>query len=269
MDAVRLLDDLGLIEDEDIRLDEACVALALADRPQADAASARATFESMARRLADRDLGRMSARDQARLLETVVAIEEGFRGDTRDYDAPENADWLHMFARRRGLPVTLSLLYVALARRAGWMAEALGLPGHVIVRIGRPGTHAFIDPFEGGRLLDDAGVAALVRRAVGHGAAVAPEHVSPMSNRAALVRLLTNQAGRARKAGDVTRALVLTRRMTEVAPSVGHAWWERARLEQLLGNAAGARHSLAAMRETTHDAGVKARIDAAVNALAR
>ena len=84
-----------------------------------------------------------------------------------------------------------------------------------------------------------------------------------------LVRLLSNQAARARRAGDLDRALTLHERMTSFAPSFTGLWWERARLEQLLGHARTARASLGAMLETTRDPALRSRIRAALDALAR
>ena len=57
--------------------------------------------------------------------------------------------------------------------------------------------------------------------------------------------------------------------MTVLAPRLASLWWERARLEQLLGRNRAARASLAAMLETTHDAALTRRIHAALAALAR
>jgi regulator of sirC expression with transglutaminase-like and TPR domain len=102
----------------------------------------------------------------------------------------------------------------------------------------------------------------------GGGDQVSPRF-EPMSNRQMLVRLITNQASRARSAGDTRRALKLYERMTLIAPRLTSLWWERARLEQLLGHNVAARASLTAMLETTHEPALARRIQAALAALAR
>ncbi len=68
---------------------------------------------------------------------------------------------------------------------------------------------------------------------------------------------------------ELARALVLHERMTTIAPSFTGLWWERARLEQLMGQVHAARGSLSAMLETTRDATLRTRIRAALDALAR
>ncbi len=248
--------ELGLLEDDEILLDEAALLLGLADHPDAAIDDARAEIDAMTARI--EALGGLGGppRQQAERLADVVAHRCGLRGDRDDYDNPANADFLAMFERRRGLPVTLAILYVALARRLGGAADLVGLPGHVVVRIGEAADNVVIDPFSGGGIVDRPAPA--LRDRVGEGI--------QLSNRAALVRLLTNQAARAHNAGNLARALVLARRMTMLAPDFTGVWWERAQLEQRLGDSAAARRSLVAMRETSRDPLVQRRIDAALAA---
>lgn len=260
---------LGLLDDADIDLADAALACAAADRPAVDMAPLRARIAGLAARLLTEAAGIESSRERARLLVGLLSGREGLSGDTENYDNPANADLALLFERRRGLPVTLSLLYVALARRVGWSAELLGLPGHVVVAIGGDTDRIVIDPFDAGRTLDALGLGALVDRAMGGHVVPSAQHIRPLSNREVLVRLLTNQATRARRAGDSTRALVLAERMTALAPGLTGLWWERARLEQLAGDTAAARASLAAMLDTTHDEPTRRRIADALQALAK
>lgn len=260
---------LGLVDDAAIDLAEAALLLAAADHPDAALDTARARLTGMALRLQREAAGVDTASGRARLLAELIAQTHEITGDTGDYDNPKNADLLCLLDRKLGLPVMLSILYVALARRVGWAADPLGLPGHVIVRVGVEPVTALIDPYDGGRLLGATGLGTVLTRVLGGSAAVEADHLVPLSNRATLVRLVTNQATRARRAGDVARALVLHDRMTLIAPGFTGLWWERARLEQLAGDVGAARASLGAMLETTRDAGIRQRIRAALTALAR
>lgn len=126
-----------------------------------------------------------------------------------------------------------------------------------------------LDPFSAGRTLGIAGIRMLLARALGRNTRPDPAHLRPMGNRETLVRLVSNQAIRARKSGQLARALELSRRLTTIAPAVPELWWERARLEQLVGDRAAARASLSAMRETTRDPAVIARIREAERSLTR
>ena len=90
----------------------------------------------------------------------------------------------------RGLPVTLSLLYVSLARKVGWSATCLNVPGHVLIRIGEYPGAVIMDPFDEGRILDDRGMGRMVARLIGPNATAAASAFPAMGNRATLVRLL-------------------------------------------------------------------------------
>lgn len=246
---------IGCQDDADIRLDLAALELAAADRPRALLAPHIEFIESLARQLEAPISGSAT---RAGALSSLIAHTEGFTGDSEDYDAPRNADFISVLERRRGLPIALAILYVALARRVGWQARVLGLPGHVLVAVGGEADMALIDVFHHGRLVDPTTLPSGAR----------PD-VALLDNRETLVRLVINQATRARQAGDNARALTLYRRLTLVAPAMPNLWWERARLEQMAGDKEAARRSLAAMRETTHDPTLEERIRAAYEALAR
>lgn len=259
------LNELGLLDDADIDLVEAGIAIARADRPGADPARLRRLVSGWAVSL-QRDTAPVSGSGRARRLSGLIASEAGLTGATDDYDNPLNADLIAVIDRGRGLPVTLSILYVALARRVGWRAEALNLPGHVIVEVRGGVDSALIDPFDHGQGISRERAVEIARHGGGEPVSARFE---PMSNRQLLVRLITNQASRARSGGDSKRALKLYERMTLIAPRLSSLWWERARLEQLLGHNVAARGSLTAMLETTHDTAMARRIQAALAALAR
>jgi regulator of sirC expression with transglutaminase-like and TPR domain len=259
------LNALGLLDDADIDLVEAGITLALADRPAADPARLRRLVSGWAIAL-QRDTAPVSGSGRARLLSGLIASETGLTGATEDYDNPLNADLIALVERGRGLPVALSILYVALARRVGWRADALNLPGHVIVEVCGGVEPALIDPFDHGTGITRERAVEIARH--GGGDAV-PVRFDPMTNRQLLIRLITNQASRARNAGDAPRALRLYERMTLIAPQLTSLWWERARLEQSLGHNQAARASLTAMLETTHEPALTRRIHAALAALAR
>jgi regulator of sirC expression with transglutaminase-like and TPR domain len=257
---------LGLIDEDDIVLDEAALALALLDHPEADAMAYIETLEALALRLDTVGGDAVSAEARADTLAQVFAEDEGFVGDRDSYDDPANADLIRVLDRRRGLPVSLSILYVGAARRLGWRADVLDLPGHVLVMVGAEAAPVIVDPFRGGvRVGRDDLVALLTASGTQPPPAVA--HIAAMPNRAVLVRLLLNQATRAEQAGKGRRALELYRRMTVMAPGYGQAWWERARLELVDGDVATARQSLSAMLEITREPALRQRVSGALQAL--
>lgn len=250
---------LGLLDEEDIILDEAALSLALLDHADVDPTPYSTLIDVIAKRLAAVGRNAGTAEERANVMAETLGEEFGFVGDRESYDDPANADLIRVLDRRRGLPVSLSILYVGAARRIGWQADALDVPGHVLVMIGAEAAPVIIDPFRGGMRVDREALAALVFASNTERAA-AVNHVATMPNRAILVRLLLNQATRAEQAGFGRRALELYTRMTLMAPAYGHAWWERARLELVDDDVTAARGSLSAMLEITRDPDLRRRV---------
>jgi len=260
------IDYLGLIEDEDIILDEAALDLALLDQPDIDISPYLETLEGISDRLAALNVG-PSAQVRAEALTAVIAGEFGFMGDHQTYDDPDNANMIRVIDRRRGLPVSLSILYTAAARRLEWAADSLNTPGHLLTRVGADRDFVLIDPFAGGAVVEPRQVANLLSRWSVRSRNAIAAHLTPMTNRSVLVRLLTNQASRAEQSGDFARALEVFERITTVDPSYSHGWWERARLETQLGDGASAKDSLVSMFEITRDQRERERILSALHAL--
>ena len=255
---------LGLVDEAEIELDRAALEIAALDHPAAELDRYLDLLEQVADRLRTRDHTARTPGERAEALADVLAVEFGFEGDRETYDDLANGDLIQVIDRRRGLPVALSILYVALARRVGWVAHALNTPRHVLVGVGQPRA-LLIDPFNRGEFVDREQLASLLLRSGGR---LDPEHVAPMGPRAVLVRLLMNQATRAEQAGRLDRALTVMERITTVAPAHSLGWWERARLERALGDAHAARLSLSSMLETTRDPDLRTHVMSALDALA-
>src|SRR5262249_34663354 len=121
-------------------------------------------LDALGCRAAERVTPTMAVDEAAAAIARFLFDEEGFRGNSEDYYDPRNSFPDDGLERRLGIPITLPVLYVAVAARAGLDAAGVGLPGHFIVRAERRGHHRLLDPFHGGALLDGAGCEALVAR---------------------------------------------------------------------------------------------------------
>jgi regulator of sirC expression with transglutaminase-like and TPR domain len=261
------LEELGLLDDDEIELDRAALTLSALDHEGMDIEPYHVMLDEMQERLAEVSEDAETVEDHARALRQVYHLEHGFVGDAQGYGAPVNADFIRVLDRRHGLPVSLSILYVAAARAMGWSAYALNTPGHVLVRLGDE-RFTLLDPFNGGIPVGKSHLKQMLQAYVGEGAQVRPEYLAPVPNRAVLVRLLRNQASRADQAGDVDRAAIVHERMTRIAPEYPDVWWELAQLQMRRRDTDGARDSLSAMLEVTRDPALRKTVTDTLDSLA-
>ncbi len=115
----------------------------------------------------------------------------GYRGDSEDYRDPRNSFLDAVIDRRRGIPITLSVLMIEVARRRGIAVRGIGMPGHFIVQDAAT-PDAWCDPFHGGVLLDRAGAARLFTVVTGGVRPLADQDLEPTPPRAILARMLAN-----------------------------------------------------------------------------
>lgn len=171
------------------RLDHLALALAAEFRP-VDADAALAELDDLGRMLGVERAG--SAAEEAAACRRVLGDREGFAGDHENYDSPDNSMLDLVLARRTGLPILLSAVYVEVARRAGIDVRGIGLPGHFAVGHFGVSPPIVLDPFNRGRELavDDAGDA--LRAWGAHETAL---------------RMLNNLVGSYRRRGDVANAI--------------------------------------------------------------
>lgn len=257
---------IALIEDEDILLDIASLALSQLDHENVEIARHLEMLEEIENRVCKEGRSALLPSERAAVLARVLHGELGFVGDVASYDAPINADFIRVLDRKRGLPIALSILYVAMARRAGWSAHVLNLPGNVLVQIGQQNP-VVIDPFTGGRVVSQREIAAICQACFGEEGDASALNVVRMTNREVLARLLNNQAIRAENENDPHRALAVYQRITLIAPQMLDAWRNLARLQLAFDDVRGARASLFAMSEVAPDKETRGSIMHAFEAL--
>jgi regulator of sirC expression with transglutaminase-like and TPR domain len=257
---------IGVLEDQDILLDVAALALSQLDHEESDLDAYLKQLDEIEERICQEGRSAFLSSERAIVLAEVLHDELGFIGDAEAYDAPINADFMRVLDRKQGLPISLSILYVAMARRAGWTAHILNGPGHVLVQVGEKNP-VIIDPFSGGRQVTKEHFEALYEAFADEAETEGKVRFVQMSNRQILARLLFNQAVRAEKDDDAERALTVYERITKITPETADVWHHLARLRLALGDTDGARASLLAMSEVTSDKQVRAQIMAAFRAL--
>jgi regulator of sirC expression with transglutaminase-like and TPR domain len=184
---------------------EGALAVAAVVDPQADLGEARTRIEELAGRV--RRARDTSGRTRLEALQRVLFQEEGFRGDAESYDDPANSSVVHVLATRRGMPITLSIVVVEVARRAEITLNGIGLPGHFIVGGPDLPSGRYLDPFDGGELMDAAGVQERIGRIFDTPIELPDEAFLPDSARSILLRVLSNLRRSWEKRGKFEEAL--------------------------------------------------------------
>jgi regulator of sirC expression with transglutaminase-like and TPR domain len=116
----------------------------------------------------------------------------GFRGNLRNYNDPRNCYLNEVLNRRLGIPLTLSVLFMELARAAQFEARGVALPGHFVARLTLDGRTLFVDPFHGGQVITEEDCRRLVARTTGRASLFRREQLEGVDERATLARLLIN-----------------------------------------------------------------------------
>lgn len=118
--------------------------------------------------------------------------ELGFCGNVTDYYDPANSFLNEVLDRRTGLPITLSILYLAIAHRLGWPLVGVGMPMHFLIKYVTPDREIFLDPFHGGAILSEAECQALLERIAERPVPFDPSYFHETPKHLILYRLLNN-----------------------------------------------------------------------------
>jgi regulator of sirC expression with transglutaminase-like and TPR domain len=140
-------------------------------------------------------------------LNDLLFVELGFHGDRETYDDPLNALLPEVVTRRKGLPISLCILWVDLARRMGFDAVGVGLPGHVIAALRTDLGLLCFDPFHQGRAVGEESGAELVKSATAGRVTFHRDMLRPTADRQLLIRLVRNLHLRFMHAEDWEEAL--------------------------------------------------------------
>lgn len=153
---------LAHLRDPQGDLETACLLLERASDPSlADDAYAR-EFDRLAERTRELIAEPLDVREKCRLLCRVIFGEEGYRGARESFAAPASSLLSQVIRTRRGIPISLCLVFLFVARRLGLPVEPVGLPGRFMVGIFRGREPLYIDCYEGGAFRSRAEVQLLL-----------------------------------------------------------------------------------------------------------
>jgi regulator of sirC expression with transglutaminase-like and TPR domain len=233
-----------LLAQDPVPLDEAALAIAEEEYPGLEPDIYLTRLDDLAARVVGRAPRRAGA--MLRALREVVHEEDGLRGNPADYQDPRNSFLNEVLDRRLGIPITLSVVYLEVARRAGLRLEGVGFPGHFLVKYVCPsGAEVFLDPFHGGELLSAEECVARHRARTG-GRPLDPRYLRGVSSRQILGRMLGNLRRIWLERRDDFRLYGVLDRILLVAPGQLEALRDRGLVAARLGGTSAARRDLEA-----------------------
>lgn len=181
--------------------------------------------------------------ERIRALNRFLFVEEGFSGNLDDYYDPRNSFLDQVLERRVGIPITLSLLYVEVARQVGIPAFGVGFPGHYLVRVGEGAATLVLDPFASGASLGEDDLNQRLAEVYGEGALTIranPALLRAATRRETLVRMLANLKGIYARDGDLQRALTTVDAILTLTPDSADDLRDRGLIYRELGYAPAA-----------------------------
>lgn len=181
------------IDDDRIDLLRASLIIARTEYPDLDIRNYVTRVEALASKVRGQVSPDTSVVEMVKTLNRVMFHEMGFRGNRDDYYDPRNSFLNDVLERRLGIPITLSVLYMEVARRIGLPLVGVGMPGHFLLKVyDVEGRQILIDPFNSGSMLNAADCEQRMKEIYAGEMRFKPEYLLPVSRRQILTRMLNN-----------------------------------------------------------------------------
>lgn len=236
--------------------------------PNLDFAEQHHRIGELAAPLVARGVSGLGLHEQAAALSEHLSSNSGFRGNQEDYYAPENSYVNRVIDRRLGIPISLAVVYIAVAERAGLSATGVGFPGHFLMRLEAPEQHILIDPFAG-RLLSRSDLEALLETPSRGKLRLHDSMLDPTPTRHVLARMLFNLRHIHVKRGDHRQLLLTLDRLVALMPEAHEHRRDRGLLCVRLGAPDLARADLSSYLEALPHASDADEVGSVLASLAR
>jgi regulator of sirC expression with transglutaminase-like and TPR domain len=209
-------------------LGRAALAIAESEYPRLDTTAYLARIDELAIAVTKHLTGAESAPHRSIAALNYVLFQQcAFRGNRDDYFDAKNSFLNEVIDRRIGIPITLSVLYMEVARRIGLPLLGVGFPGHFLVKYLDDREEIIIDPFNGGDIRTPDSLQQLLAGLYGKPVALSPQLLDPVTKRQILRRMLNNLKFVYLRQRDFVKALAALDRMTIAEPNLAEDLRER------------------------------------------
>ena len=194
------LEELRLGEPSDIDLETAALAVARYGYPNENLRWCSEVLDQFAHELDSKLDSHDDPLDIISNVTSFLSSEKGFKGDIEDYYNPENSYLNRVLERRTGLPISLCIIYLLIAKRLNIPLFGVGMPGHFLLKYEVGEREIFLDPFRGAKLLSRADCRDFIE-ATGYG--FREEYLFTVTNQQILERMIRNLILAYRQRGEV------------------------------------------------------------------
>ncbi len=172
--------------------------------------------------------------ERVQLLSAFLFEREGFEGNQKEFGDPRNSFLNEVIERKRGIPISLSVIYLEVGRRLGMNLYGVSFPGHFLVKAVDERGELIIDPFNGGAILDLGEIRERLQKIYSQPVEPHPAMLKAVGARQILARMLRNLKNIYVAAADWTRALGALDRVLMLEPRSLEDLLERAQLFERL-----------------------------------
>lgn len=244
--------------DEQINLARSALIIAQEEYPDLDVEEYLSALDTMAIEVLER---LPDTSYPLRILQTInryLFDDLRFAGNTEDYYDPRNSFLNDVIDRRRGIPITLSLVYLEIAKRIDFPMIGVGMPGHFLIRPTIGEMEVFVDPFHRGEILFPEDCQERLQQIYGQPVELQPEFLAPVSSRQFLARMLNNLKAIYLGRNEVAKTLAAIERILLLFPDAPMEQRDRGLLYYQMGRWAeasidleGYLHQVPAARDRT------------------
>jgi len=178
--------------EEAVDLGYAALTIGLSVNPHLDIPAYLQRIDQLAREVAERRDPAGDVYHSLAALNHVLFRQHGFDGNRDDYYDPRNSFLSEVLDRKIGIPITLCVLYMEVARRISVPVEGIGFPGHFLVKCSAGEEAIFIDPFHRGEVKITEDLGQMLEKLYGRKVALRPQFLEAVGKKQILKRMLAN-----------------------------------------------------------------------------
>jgi regulator of sirC expression with transglutaminase-like and TPR domain len=221
--------------DKYINLAKAALFVAQEEYPHLDTEEYLNALDTIALELSERLPSDRYPMKVIQVINQYLYEDLGFTGNTENYYDPRNSFLNDVIDRRTGIPITLAVVYLEIARRIDFPMVGIGMPGHFLLRPDVAEMEIFVDAFHGGEIMFPQDCEERLSQVYQQPVTLQPEYLPILSKTQILVRMLSNLKYIYLNQQDLERALAAVERILLLTPDVVLEIRDRGLLSYQLG----------------------------------